>query len=304
MLEKLILEAKEKRTDCKIVVTYPTHKSVFEAAFRAMEENLASFIFVGPSALMDRILNELNVPKSNDRTYELVHAENELESATISVQLINEGKGNILMKGMVSTPILLKAVLQKENGLRKGKILSHLASFLLPARERLLFITDCAMNISPNLQEKKEIVQNAVDAVNKLGIPMPNVAVLGAIEDVNPAMEATLHAAALTQMNRRGQIINCIVDGPLAFDIAVSKDAAKQKGIVSDVAGNADILLVPTIEVGNAVYKSLTLFGNATVGGVIVGANVPIVLTSRADSIKSKLFSMAMAVNMSTANEI
>lgn len=303
MLNKLIVQAKEKTVKPTIIITHATHPSVFEAAKHALEEKLASFIFIGPMEQMKKIGDELNYGKHIDH-YSFVHAESELEAAEKSVSLVNEGKGNVLMKGMVATPILLKAVLNKENGLRTGRILSHLAGFSIPTKEKILYITDCAMNISPNLEEKKEIVQNAVDAVVNVGVPVPKVAVLAAIENVNPAMVATIDAAVLTQMNRRKQITNCIVDGPLAFDIALSKEAAAQKGIQSDVAGDADILLVPTIEVGNAVYKSLTLFGDALVGSVILGAKVPIVLTSRADSAKSKLFSMAMAINMSYANEI
>lgn len=302
MLDNLISAAKEKENKARIVVTHAIDESVFEAALQAMERELASFIFVGPTDVMTEIVNRFNTFQNYKNQYEFIHADNDLAAADAAVKLIKDGKGNVLMKGMLSTSVLLKAVLHKEKGLRTGRILSHVSGFSIPNRKKLLFLTDCAMNISPQLSEKKEIIENAVDAVLNMGISLPRVAVLAAIENVNPAMVATLDAAALTQMNRRGQIKNCIVDGPLAFDIALSSDAAHQKGIQSEVAGHADILLVPTIEVGNSLYKSLTLFGQALVGGVLVGAKSPIVLTSRADSVESKLFSMAMAVNMSNAN--
>jgi phosphate butyryltransferase len=200
------------------------------------------------------------------------------------------------MKGNVPTAVLLKAVLNKEFGLRTGHVLSHVAAFEIPDYNRLIFVTDAAMNIAPDLNQKVQIVKNAVNVARSLGIECPKVAPLAAVEVVNPDMQATLDAAVLTQMNARGQIQNCQIDGPLALDNAVSAFAAEHKGIVSEVAGQADILLVPTIEVGNVLYKSLIYFAKAKVGAVIAGAKAPIVLTSRADSAESKLYSLAVAV--------
>jgi len=200
------------------------------------------------------------------------------------------------MKGMVSTSPLLKAVLDKETGLRKEKVLSHIAFFESPYYHKIFGVTDAAMNIAPNLDEKLAIVKNAVEAFHKLGVKTPRVAAIGAVEVVNPKMEATVHAAALTQMNRRGQIKNCIIDGPLALDNAVSKESAEHKGIKSYVAGECDIILVPDINSGNILYKSIVFIGGGISASVIMGAKAPIVLTSRSDSEKSKFLSIALAV--------
>ncbi|MCE7794344.1 phosphate butyryltransferase [Salipaludibacillus sp. CUR1] len=280
-----------------IAVAHATDPTVFESAEKALEKNLASFIFTGPESEMKKALNEASFTFGDDTRVSFINTESDKESAQTAVEIVKQDKARVLMKGMVSTSLLLKAVLNKENGLRTGKILSHLAGFSLPGRDSLMFITDAAMNISPDLKEKVQIIDNAVDAVNKMGVDKPKVAVIAAVETVNPAMQATLDGAALTQMNRRNQIKGCEVDGPLGFDNAVSRTAASQKGITSEVAGNADILLVPGIETGNVLYKSLTYFGQAVVGGMIVGAKAPIVLTSRSDSADSKLFSMAMALS-------
>ncbi|SER48581.1 bifunctional enoyl-CoA hydratase/phosphate acetyltransferase [Salipaludibacillus aurantiacus] len=280
-----------------IAVAHATDPTVFESAEKALEKNLASFIFTGPESEMEKALNEASFTFRDDTRVSFVNTDSDKESALTAVEIVKQDKARVLMKGMVSTSILLKAVLNKENGLRTGKILSHLAGFSLPGRDRLLFITDAAMNITPDLKEKVQIIDNAVYAVNKMGVDKPKVAVIAAVETVNPAMQATVDGAALTQMNRRNQIKGCEVDGPLGFDNAVSRTASSQKGITSEVAGNADILLVPGIETGNVLYKSLTYFGQAVVGGMIVGAKAPIVLTSRSDSADSKLFSMAMALS-------
>ncbi|WP_096188489.1 bifunctional enoyl-CoA hydratase/phosphate acetyltransferase [Evansella halocellulosilytica] len=290
-----VSNAKEKQT---IAVAHATDTSVFQAAKKAMDDQIASFIFVGPINGMKKAMENVFDEHDQDH-FELQDAANDKEAAAKAVQLVREGRANALMKGMVGTSTLLKAVLHKENGLRSGKILSHVAGFALPTRDKLLFLADAAMNIHPTLQEKHQIIENTVQAAIKIGVEHPKVAAIAAVENVNPAMEATMDAAALTQMNRRGQIKNCVIDGPLAFDIAVSEQAAKQKKIDSEVAGKADILIVPTIEVGNALYKSFTIFGQAEVGGMIVGAKAPIILTSRADSVESKLLSMAMAVSTS-----
>jgi phosphate butyryltransferase len=216
----------------------------------------------------------------------------------MAVKLIRENKAEILMKGLVQTSTLLKAVLDKENGLRKGNLLSHFALMESPFYHKLLAIADGGVNISPTFEEKVTILENSVEAFHKLGYECPKVAVIGAVETVNPKMETTIHAAMLTQMNKRKQIKGCLVDGPFALDNAVSKEAAKHKGIVSDVAGDADLVLVPNIDAGNILYKALGFLGNATAAAVIMGAKVPIILTSRADSDRSKLMSIALAAAM------
>jgi phosphate butyryltransferase len=230
------------------------------------------------------------------KNLKIINAESSAAAAELAVMAVFNKEADVLMKGNIPTNILLKAVLNKEYGLRTGNVLSHVAVFEVPGFDRFTIITDAAMNIAPDLEQKAQIIKNAVFLARSIGITMPKVAPIAAVEVVNPAMQATLDAAALTVMNKRGQISGCIVDGPLGLDNAISSLAAEHKGIHSDVAGNADILLVPTIEVGNALYKSLIYFANAKVGAVIAGAKSPIVLTSRADSAESKLYSLALAL--------
>jgi phosphate butyryltransferase len=226
---------------------------------------------------------------------EIIDIADPLKAAAKAVSCVREEAAQILMKGFVSTEILLKAVLNKENGLPTGKLLSHAGIFESPYYPKLFCVTDAAMNIAPSLEEKVVILNNAVSLFHTLGEENPRVAVVAAVETVNPKMEPTIHAAMLTQMNRRGQIRGCVVDGPLALDNTVSKEAASHKGIVSEVAGNADIILVPDIEAGNILYKALVFLGGALTAGIIIGAKAPIVLTSRADSDMSKLYSLALA---------
>jgi phosphate butyryltransferase len=206
------------------------------------------------------------------------------------------------MKGMIQTSDFLRAVLNKEYGLRTGKVLSHVSTHEVDGYDRLIHVTDPALNVAPTLPEKAQIVQNVIGYCHSLGNQEPKVAVLGAVEVVNPNMPPTLDAAALTQMNRRGQIKGGIIDGPFALDNAVSVHAAEHKGIQSPVAGQADVLLVPDIEAGNMLYKSLVYFGKSKVGALVLGAAAPVVLTSRADSPEAKLYSIALAV-LQAANQ-
>ena len=200
------------------------------------------------------------------------------------------------MKGNVGTATLLKGVLNKEWGLRKNELLSHIALFEVPAyHHKLIALSDVAMNIAPDLNAKVNIIRNSIEFLNKLGINEPKIAVLGAVELVNDMMPATMDAALLSKMADRGQIPNCLIDGPLAFDNAISAASAKHKGIRSNVAGEADMLLLPDIEAGNVLYKSFVFFANAKVASLILGASAPIVLTSRSDSEESKLDSIILA---------
>jgi phosphate butyryltransferase len=224
------------------------------------------------------------------------HTETADKSAIEAVKSVYSNKAQILMKGNLSTKELMKPALSKEYGLRTGKVLSHVALFEIPNQEKLYFLTDAGMIISPTIDEKVEIIKNAVKIAQAVGIQTPKVAALAAVESVNPAMGATVDAAALTLMQKRGQIKECLVDGPLAFDNAVSIKAASHKKIESEVAGNADILLVPSIETGNALYKSFVYFAGAKVAGIISGAKAPIVVTSRADAAEDKLYSLTLAL--------
>lgn len=226
---------------------------------------------------------------------QIEHCANPEAAASRAVSLVAHGDAAMVMKGLVDTSVLLKAVLDRDNGLRSGQVLSHLAIFELESYPRPLGITDAAMNIAPDLETKRAILENAVAAFHRLGYAEPRVAVLAAKEKVNPKMPATVDAAELAAANERGEITGCLVDGPFALDNAVDARAAATKGVSSPVAGNADILLVPTIESGNVLYKALAFLTASRHAGVIVGARAPIVLTSRADSEAAKLDSIALA---------
>ncbi len=277
-----------------IVVAAAEDQPVLEAVRDARDAGIADAVLVGNKAMIIDMAKQINYDLTG---VEIINEENPPQSCRIAVNLIRENKGQILMKGLVSSADYLKAVLDKENGLRKGELLSHIGFFESPHFPRVLALTDAAQNIAPDLMEKKSIITNAVDVFHRLGVKMPKVALIAAVETVNPKMEATLHAALLTMMNRRKQIKGCIIDGPLAFDNAISKEAAEHKGIESEVAGETDLIVAPSIEVGNALYKSFTYYSGATVAAITVGATVPIVLTSRADSDRSKLMSIALAAS-------
>ncbi|WP_066385284.1 phosphate butyryltransferase [Neobacillus mesonae] len=289
LLDSLIEKATQASTKT-VAVAAAEDSEVIKAVVEASERNLAQFILYGNQEKINMLLESYN------HNIRIVHAETTALAAELAVKAVFTKEADVLMKGNIPTNTILKAVLNKEYGLRTGNILSHTAVFEIPDYDRLIIITDAAMNIAPNLEQKAQIVKNAVSIARSIGIDHPKVAPLAAVESVNPVMDATLDAAALTVMNKRGQISSCIIDGPLALDNAVSIMAAEHKGIHSDVAGKADILLVPTIEVGNVLYKSLIYFAKAKTGAVIAGAKAPIVLTSRADSSESKLYSLALAL--------
>ncbi|MDR4888861.1 phosphate butyryltransferase [Fredinandcohnia sp. QZ13] len=284
------------RSHVTVAVAAAEDEEVLEAIVEAVNHRLARFLLFGNQEKILQILSEKGGNIQESGVLDVVDSSTQEEAAKAAVKAVHTGAADVLMKGNIPTSTILKAVLHKDYGLRTGNVLSHVAVFEVPDYDRFVIVTDAAMNIAPGLQEKMQILNNAVKVANSIGIDTPKVAPIAAVEMVNPAMQATLDAAALTQMNHRGQIHNCIVDGPLALDNAISIHAAEHKGITSAVAGQADILLVPTIEVGNALYKSLVYFAKAEVGAVIAGASAPIVLTSRADSAKSKLYSLALAV--------
>lgn len=292
-LEYLIDQAAGQPKKTVAVAVAEDHE-VIEAVAKAIKLQLAQFRLYGNQEKIMGMLEEHGLQTSEH--VEVIAAMSSAEAAELSVKAVRNGEADVLMKGNIPTANILKAVLNKEWGLRKGSVLSHVAAFEVPNYNRLIFVTDAAMNIAPDVTQKAAIIQNTVEVAQAIGIDLPKVAPIAAVEVVNPAMQATIDAAMLTQMNRRGQIKDCIVDGPLALDNAVSQIAAEHKGIVSDVAGKADILLVPTIEAGNVLYKSLVYFADAKVGAMIAGAKAPIVLTSRADSAETKVYSLALAV--------
>jgi phosphate butyryltransferase len=293
-LQNLVSQAKNQQEKPVIAVAEAGDQEVLESILKSYKEGLAHFILFGNgNKISDWLERNADVPLDGIK----VVATDTSSAALNAVKAVHDGDADILMKGLISTSALLKAVLNKEFGLRTGKVLSHVAAFEVEGFEKLIFITDAAMNIEPDLNQKVQILQNAIDFAVRTGVNVPKAAVLAAVENVNPAMQATLDAASLTVMNLRDQITGGIVEGPLALDNAISKEAAAHKGITGSVAGDADILLVPNIETGNVLYKSLIYFARAKVGAVICGAKAPIVLTSRADSAESKYYSIALAVN-------
>ncbi len=276
----------------KLALAVSQDEHSLEAVHAAYKAGFITPILIGSRVATEKIIAD----KGLDFTgAEFVDEQNPIKAVELAVRMVHDHKADILMKGKVATPDLLRGVLNKEWGLRSGSILSHFALFEVDTYHKLIAVTDVAMNIAPNLQDKIGIVNNSVSYLNKIGIANPKVAVLGAIEMVNENMQATLDAALLSKMNQRDQIKNCIIDGPLAFDNAVSFESARHKGIRSDVAGDTDLLLMPDIEVGNVLYKTLVFFAKAKVASVILGATAPIVLTSRSDSEESKLYSILLA---------
>lgn len=276
----------------KLILAAAQDQHSLGAVVKAWKENIIEPILIGDK---EQIQNICAVNNYDITGLRIIHEPDTDMSVEMAVRMVNNKQADILMKGMVGTTTLLKCVLNKEWGLRTGNLLSHFALFEVETYHKVIAITDVAMNIAPNLKEKIAIINNSVACLNKLGYIMPKVAVLGAVEMVNENMEATLHAALLSKMNQRDQIKKCIIDGPLAFDNAISLESAQKKGIRSEVAGDTDLLLMPDIEVGNVLYKSLVFFAKAKVASIILGALVPIVLTSRSDSEQAKFDSILLS---------
>lgn len=286
---KNIVAGKPKK---KLVLAAAQDQHSLGAVIRAWKDDIIEPILIGDKEEIQIISYENGYNLDGLR---IIHEPDTVVSVGMAVKMLSSKHADILMKGKVGTSVLLKCVLNKEYGLRTGNLLSHIALFEVETYHKLIAVTDVAMNIAPNLKDKIAIVNNSVSFLHKLGYQSPKVAVLGAVEMVNENMEATLDAALLSKMNQRDQIKNCIIDGPLAFDNAVSLESARHKGIKSEVAGDTDLLLMPDIEVGNVLYKSLVFFAKAKVASVILGAMVPIVLTSRSDSEQAKYDSILLA---------
>ena len=264
----------------------------------AAETNLVVPILVGPEARIRKVADDNAI---DIQSYEIVNTRHSHASAAKAVELCRSGTAEVLMKGSLHTDEILRAVVQRETGLRTDRRLSHVFILDVPTYPKPLFVTDAAINIYPNLEDKVHIIQNAITLTHCLEIKVPKVAVLSAVETINPKIPSTLEAAALCKMAERGQITGAIIDGPLAFDNAISKEAATIKGIQSPVAGDADIFLVPDLEAGNMLAKQLTYLAGADAAGIVMGARVPFVLTSRSDSPKARLASCAVAVAVAYA---
>jgi phosphate butyryltransferase len=291
-LTELTSRAKE-RPKRRVAVAAAEDENVLKALQSAINVGFVIPILVGDRKKIEIIAEHIDFDLNGVEIIDISNAG--VNSATVAIQLIKSGQADILMKGLIQTGDLLRAVLDKENGLPVERLLSHVALFQSPYYHKVFCITDVAMNIAPDLEAKVKILNNAVSVFHQLGIENPKVAVAAAVETVNPKMEATVHASLMKEMNLNSEIKGCIVDGPLAIDIAFNKDAAAHKNIVSDVAGDCDIVLMPDINAGNMVYKTLNFLGGANTAAIISGASVPIVLTSRSDDDKTKLLSIALA---------
>lgn len=287
-----ILEMAKNQASKKLAVAAAEDLHVLQAVLFAQSENIIHPVLIGDSDKILQLCRENDLEPLNTP---LIDEKDPEKSCKIAIDLIRQGEASILMKGLVSTAPLLKAVLDKDKGLRKNQLLSHTAIFEVPSYHKLIAVTDAAMNVQPNLEEKAGIIQNAVELFHRIGIREPKVGILAPIETVNRKIQSTIDARDLKAMNMSGWITGCLVDGPFAMDNAVSREAALLKGISGQVAGDVDILLTPDLNSGNILYKTLIFFAESISAAVVMGASVPIVLTSRADSEISKLMSIALA---------
>lgn len=290
-----VLRVARERGPKTIAVACAQDHDVMNAVENARKNGIADAILVGDQEKIEAIAAMESIDLA---PYEIIDIKDMAEASLKAVELVSSGKAHMVMKGLVDTAIILKAVLNKEVGLRTGNVLSHVAVFDVPSYHKLMLITDAAMNIAPDVNQKKQIIENALVVSRALDIEEAKVAMIAAKEKVNPKMPATVDAGEIVKMNQSGELTGCIVGGPFAVDNAVSKEAAKTKGIDHPVAGDADIMLCPTIETGNVFYKTLAFLCNASSAGTIVGAKAPVILTSRADSEEAKLNSIALSVLM------
>ena len=287
-----LFKAAKKQNTMKLAVAAAEDLDVLEAVVKAAEEKIIEPVLVGDKEKIEAIASENGL---NLSSYEIVDVKDLNETAKVSVKMVSDGNADFLMKGLIDTSVLLKAVLDKEIGLRTDSQLSHVMIYELENYHKLLFLTDGGMNITPTFEEKVKITKNAVDVAHAMGIETVKVAALAAKEKVNPKMQATVDARQLQEECEKGTFgEGVIVEGPLAFDLAISSEAAKVKKFESKIAGDTDILLVPTIEMGNGIGKSFTYIAKGRSAGVIMGAKVPVVLVSRADSYDAKFSSIAL----------
>jgi phosphotransacetylase len=274
-------------------VAHPCEATALSGAIEAASNGLIVPILIGPAARIAAIASSAGIDLGDWQIVDVPHSN---ASAAKAVELVREGKAELLMKGSLHTDELMAAVVARDGGLRTGRRISHVFVMDVPTYHKVLIVTDGAINIAPTLEDKVDICQNAIDLAISLGLEKPKVAILAAVETVTSKMPATIDAAALCKMAERGQITGGILDGPLAFDNAISKQAAQTKGIRSDVAGDPDILLAPDLEAGNILAKQLSFLANADSAGLVLGARVPVILTSRADSVRSRIASCAVAM--------
>jgi len=290
-LEQFVTEA-QKIGPKRVAVASAANDLVLGSIKRAQELGLIEPLLVGRARDIRQQAEQQNLTFDDSQ---IIATETTSESAARAVQLVHDGQADILMKGHLHTDDFLHAVLSANVGLRTDRLLSHVFVMQIPMYHKLLLITDAAINIAPDLLQKAAIIQNAVDMLRYIGIDEPKVAALSAVETINPKIPSTVDAACLHKMAERGQIRNALVDGPMAFDNAISSQAAQEKGIKSPVAGDVDIVLAPDLDAGNILYKNLEYLANARVAGIVMGARAPIVLTSRSDPPQARVYSLALA---------
>ena len=290
-LEELV-EMAQQHPPVRVAVAAAAHSLVLQSIRRAVELGIVDPILVGRES---EIRKEAEAIGWDLAGMQLVSAETSSATAATAVDLVKRGKAEVLMKGYLHTDEMLRAVLNQQIGLRTDRLLSHVFVLEVPTYHKLLMITDAAINIGPQIAEKAAIAQNAIDLARRLGVELPKVAALSSIETVNPSIPSTVHAACLSKMAQRGQIKNAIVDGPLAFDNAISAEAARDKGIDSPVSGDVDVVVVPDLDAGNILSKNLEYLAKAKMAGIVMGASAPVVLTSRSDPPKARVFSLALA---------
>lgn len=299
-LEDILKWTKDLRRKQRLAVAAAADDAVLKAVSDASREGVVTPVLIGDEKAIKRLARSLRVSLKGA---EIVNTESMADAAALAVKMCRAGEADILMKGRVSTDVVFKAVLDRDNGVSTGGLISHVAVFHSPAMKRLMLLTDAAINISPDVGRKAEIISNAVIVAGKLGIGMPKVALLAAVEKINfKTMPATTDAAILVKMNESGQLAGAILGGPYALDLAVSDHSARAKGVKGPVVGRADILVAPDIEAGNILYKTLVYFAGLEIASVVIGARVPIIVTSRGDSDMTKHYSIALAALMSGKN--
>ena len=297
--DDLFSKLKEVSTK-KVAVAVAQDKPVLEAIKKATELNIAQALLVGDKEKIQEIAKAIDLDLSN---YEIMDVKDPKKATLEAVKLVSSGHADMLMKGLIDTATFLRSILNKEVGLRTGKQMSHVAVFEIEGWDRLFFLTDVAFNTYPELKEKAAIINNAVSVAHACGIEKPKVGVVCPVEVVNPNMPSTVDAALLAKMSDRGQFKGCTVDGPFALDNAISLEAANHKGVKGEVAGKSDILMLPNIETGNVMYKTLTYFAPCKNGCLLVGTSAPVILTSRADTFETKVNSIALAALVADRNK-
>ena len=287
-----LVDLAQENPPTPVAVAAAAHKLVLQSVQRAVGLGLIVPLLVGRE---EDIRDEAAAIGWELHDEQIVTTETNREAAAAAVELVRQGRAKVLMKGYLHTDEMLYAVMRRETGLRTDRLLSHVFVLEVPTYHKLLFITDAAINISPEISQKAAITQNAVDLALKLGVERPKVAVLSSVETINPNIPSTVHAACLSKMAERGQIKGAIVDGPLGFDNAISAEAARDKAITSPVAGDVDVVVVPDLDAGNILSKNLEYLASAKMAGIVMGASAPVVLTSRSDPPRARVYSLALA---------